>query len=836
MEPDNLKAEVDDNYLSPDRPDFPESQIENLNEHCDYYRSVSETKRYSLPEALSQHFSVVQELGDGTISGICHSCGATLKFTLRATSNLITHLKRCDVNRYEIYSQSRKCRRMRRGSPTSMEVANTNVPGFDFRSHSLDSTSQSSHKPIMRHFKIVESTPHGKITARCFNCGGHVKASAKATSNLIAHLKRCSASRFERYCRDRGRKKSLNSQFDMARLFAASGLTYHDQPVTAPENASRDHNALIRCQDQTSLTDGSRRVGAGEMARIVASDLPYRDQPLSTPEKTGYDHAVIRCENQPSLNGLRPVAALENSPHAIHSADRASCHQMFGAPFSKQRKMVKSLVLSVASDHVSYEILLKPNLRTFLSSADDSFVMPDANTMNKVIIPLCAQKIEEKIISELQHSTRVYLYSHLWKSAEYVTYVCFHVNFINENWELISRHLGSCASESKLLPPSMLEAIDRVNKKFNIDSKIEKLVVDNSFPLAGNASFLTSRRAVTNMPDSDFPALISFLPETIGSIAERLRFCLAKSLFCDEIRFAPILISIKKATDMTSAVRECAHAFAYLQQQRIEVASPCSFNDFVSLVGCLSAIGDHSAHYQTALSLLEAPLSQSLALSGTEMQILTEIVQIFKPFLAACKYLAEGRLRTIVPVAQNLSRSIDAIEHIQLTHCDVVRSRLTSLLTEHLEPVLSRDEVKTATFLDPRFKLSWLESQDDKDVFLSKVKTRISLHELSKVDSNTNANEGEDAVDGACQYYLSEPLSPMDTDPLLYWKCCPSTLQPLALLARALTPCVMNFSTAETRNINSTVVECYDKFPTSKDFCEQLLVIDRNKDLFNCCL
>lgn len=800
---DGLKVEVVDPFCI--REECPETQENLFESPLVNYSPTSEEKAYSLPSALGEHFSVQQAVGDGTMSGMCHSCGATLKFTVRATSNLITHLKRCDPNRYEMYCQNRKSKRARRSSPVEFgsvalaAASNCSWPANDttngdaqqvFERSDIQPTASwnTSHvsKPIMKHFRMYQLTARGNMTARCLNCGGDVKASLKASSNLITHLKRCSPIRFERYCQDRNGRRSYRCR-DLWQDPTDINLSSTILPFPAP----------------TSIEN-------------AWSDIPDRGVPQVTDKPV--DSNSISKE----------------TPPATHSADRTSCHQMFGAPQSKQRKMVKSLVLSAASDHVPYDTILRPNVQNFLAEADSSFVLPDRDTMNDVIIPLCAQKIQEKITSELQHVDRVYLIITIWIDKNSISHASFRINFINDEWIVVERHLGNYATESKLNPSSLVSMMEKVMERFKITSKAEKILLDNTIPFADDLNHIclvTSQYSSKNLSDCEFSTLLSFLPKTIGSVTQRLRKIVIQSIWGDDTTFSPIRIALKKAVNLIIAVSHSPIALEHLKRRSIDI---CDIRSLVSLLEAVTLISENLSHFNVVLGFLDSPYNDSVALTASEHEILKEISEIFNTFVTTVKCHGDNKIRAIAPAVRGLMTSFDSPNHFNFRHCDAIRSCVINLSKEWLGPFLTCDDVAIASFLDPRFKLNWLESQSDKDALLLKVKSLIaSLTTSNKTadPAQSSVTDNSDVINAACRYYLSEPISSMDIDPLLYWKCCPTTLLPLASLARVTLVCIRNFCTCETLDHISAWERCYQVFSDEK-LRGHLSFIDRNKHLF----
>lgn len=222
-----------------------------------------------------------------------------------------------------------------------------------------------------------------------------------------------------------------------------------------------------------------------------------------------------------------------------------------------------------------------------------------------------------------------------------------------------------------------------------------------------------------------------------------------------------------------------------------------------------------------------------------EISALKDLVTVLEPFEEALEVVEGQKTVTITaigPVIQGLTHSLKHLIHTaQLQYCEKLAKVLLDSVRERLDPYMEIKDVQVAALLDPRFKLNWISSQEQKDQVLTYAKEMLEAEVVHKEKKsarekrntydlaqglsenpeskrpklfsflpgspkaeNQHGSEGSTMSNNfLLKQYVEEGTQPFFSDPLLYWKEAPHAMNPLKNLARDILGCTATSAPSE---------------------------------------
>lgn len=112
-----------------------------------------------------------------------------------------------------------------------------------------------------------------------------------------------------------------------------------------------------------------------------------------------------------------------------------------------------------------------------------------------------------------------------------------------------------------------------------------------------------------------------------------------------------------------------------------------------------------------------------------ETSVLNDLVTVLAPFEEAME-VVEGQKKVTItaigPVIQGLTHSLEYLIHTaQLQYCEKLSKVLLDSVRERLDPYMDIKNVQVAALLDPRIKLNWISSQEQKDQVMAYAKEML---------------------------------------------------------------------------------------------------------------
>ena len=108
----------------------------------------------------------------------------------------------------------------------------------------------------------------------------------------------------------------------------------------------------------------------------------------------------------------------------------------------------------------------------------------------------------------------------------------------------------------------------------------------------------------------------------------------------------------------------------------------------------------------------------TLQLSIAELVLITKLIDVLRPFEAAISQVegeSKGTISTVCAVVIGLKKSMKAMilkPHI----CQILPRILLDQVNVKLNPYLNQEDFRLATFLDPRFKADWLQTDEERAI------------------------------------------------------------------------------------------------------------------------
>ena len=138
----------------------------------------------------------------------------------------------------------------------------------------------------------------------------------------------------------------------------------------------------------------------------------------------------------------------------------------------------------------------------------------------------------------------------------------------------------------------------------------------------------------------------------------------------------------------------------------------------------------------------------TLKLSITELVVITELVDVLSPFEAAMSQ-AEGEskitISNVYAVVIGLKKSIE--EMILKLHIFQILPRILFDQVNTLNPYLNQEDFRLATFLDPRFKADWLQTDEErallKEASIQSTKELLKRKDAIKIDSSERSSSSD---------------------------------------------------------------------------------------------
>lgn len=190
------------------------------------------------------------------------------------------------------------------------------------------------------------------------------------------------------------------------------------------------------------------------------------------------------------------------------------------------------------------------------------------------------------------------------------------------------------------------------------------------------------------------------------------------------------------------------------------------------------------------------PLFKEHLLSADEWSLLKELLAVLKPLDDITNYLSKSKFPTLSTVIPAYSGCIEEIQCFASTSSSIINAQVAieAKIGVYKKKVDANKVYKTATILDPRFKLCYFKGSKEypiiKQQFISDVKEfseKLNAESGNPVAAASDADAGKSSDDAPwitrmfkkakmtdieeeIRTYLSEPQAFKNSDPLKYWE------------------------------------------------------------------
>ncbi|XP_077966686.1 uncharacterized protein LOC144420852 [Styela clava] len=507
----------------------------------------------------------------------------------------------------------------------------------------------------------------------------------------------------------------------------------------------------------------------------------------------------------------------------------------------RKLRITKKLVSTIAYDCLPINIVESPFFRDLFYEMDQNYIMPSAESMKNCLLPEYASRMEISLRKELETYSRLYLTVDMWTkpriTSNVVSFLGVTVHFINDDWELKSRALGCSFFEGEVKVSAIVSAYENVVDRYNLRGKVRKLFVDNaaSMEMALDTSFPGFHSENINQINTTgriFDCDIAFrdagnaLPDG-NSFRQAQLLCVRDGLMHPEVQGSSMTFTLLKVSTLINSLSASQIGHAFIQERGIYLKVKNEVK-WMAQIKTLSSIVENPNEFNVAVNLLNAK-SRDNQLNTSEILVLRELLLIMEPFMEALESGdsdSQISISAIGPIICGLKQSLQSILDVGLKHCAKLAGVLLDAVTTRLDPFLDCDDVKFASFLDPRFKLEWIQSPLTRDQLLTNLRSTLrtelgvqkNTSEIMKLNETQHLNEisiqspkrprlfsclfsnsrrGQDEndfVSKCVDEYVKESVVPFHNDLLNYWKNSPKSLQPLKNMARDILPCSTSLS------------------------------------------
>ena len=461
--------------------------------------------------------------------------------------------------------------------------------------------------------------------------------------------------------------------------------------------------------------------------------------------------------------------------------------------------------------------------------------------------------MENELRLEMKDLDRIYLTLDLWTNRQMTSFLGVTVHFVNRDWDLKSRVLGCDIFEGRHTAVNIASAYEEIVTRFNIQGKVKKIVADNASSMVKafdvslpsfyvdqeeDAENLCPPSLVDEHEDTCLENILSFLPQRMGCFAHSQQLCVRDGFAHSEVKKSIISTTLQKIASLINSIKKSTVAAPYLRSKGIvlQTQNATRWNSQLKMV---KSILKNPLEVNNAIDLLSQKEQRNKKIMPVEISALKELVTVLEPFEEAME-VVEGQKKVTItaigPVIQGLTHSLEHLIHTaQLQYCDKLAKILLGSVRERLDPYMEIKDVQVAALLDPRFKLNWISSQEQKDQVLAYAKEMLEaevVHKeknLARERRNTSDlaqglpenpeskrpklfsflpgspkaenQQGSEGITMSHNFllkqYVEEGTQPFFSDPLLYWKEAPHAMNPLKNLARDILGCTATSAPSE---------------------------------------
>ncbi|XP_076819504.1 zinc finger BED domain-containing protein 4-like [Clavelina lepadiformis] len=299
---------------------------------------------------------------------------------------------------------------------------------------------------------------------------------------------------------------------------------------------------------------------------------------------------------------------------------------------------------------------------------------------------------------------------------------------------------------------------------------------------------------------ADLHALLTYLPERVSCFAHTQQFCIKDCLQHSEFAKSYDGKQLGKVAKIVNSVRKSVNATSYLQRKKITLRAQNVTRLNSQLVMLQSVLNDHE-EVNAALTLIQSREK----ITNQDYLALSELVSVLLPFKEVMQQVEGENIVTsscICPVVLGLLKAMEKLKNSNLHYCQKLAANLKDSVSKRLLPYINCPDNRLASLLDPRFKISWIEDDVEKEEAIRVLKTHVAsrlgkddeescrwmrMKTLQKSQSYLTLTEGlkkkrpRNSINEVDSYFGVETMH-FNEDPLMYWKKKSQELPTLATL------------------------------------------------------
>ena len=469
---------------------------------------------------------------------------------------------------------------------------------------------------------------------------------------------------------------------------------------------------------------------------------------------------------------VQPFSVVEERNHANTMKQLGLVQRKAGA--------TDELVVFMSCDLVSFSILDSPFFKKFVASLNPSYTLPSRRVF------------AEKLLEEKYLESKINV-MHLLKCVPFLTVSLDIWSSCQRSYfGLVAQYLKDCAMQQVVLCCKIIErgaSVDEVAQYFEetiqwfgLHSKVTCVVTDNvvcaanRFSLQGFGGENSNNEQMDdNKISASYQEVYAFLSVTTSSSFEYLLRHVIETGFESDTELKTILQKVSKCISYSPSPVLVPYGVEY-------------------------NISEWDAQLKSIRSYLKLSTETSvevhsdLTLNAYEKDVLKDMLDIIEPFEEAISFCKQNNALSagyVVPCIRGLRHYY---EKLKSEYNKLLVTSLKSGIETWLQTSEDCDSFKVAAVLDPRFKLNWCHSNEERLAIRSQL-----LHEASTINSQfiMSIKEENDApsrkrsklfsfmdlspmenqtssqsmhLDAEVQSYLEQPRIAEDCNLLEFWK------------------------------------------------------------------
>uniref|UniRef100_A0A1X7TPU4 BED-type domain-containing protein n=1 Tax=Amphimedon queenslandica TaxID=400682 RepID=A0A1X7TPU4_AMPQE len=472
----------------------------------------------------------------------------------------------------------------------------------------------------------------------------------------------------------------------------------------------------------------------------------------------------------------------------------------------RQKKITDLLIYLIAKDMLSPSLVESDAFIQFVSTLDQQYQLPSQKHLMTTLLTEKCTVIDDRLKQLLGKMDRVCITLDLCSNLQMKGYLAITCHFI-QDWSIQSVLLGCMSFFGCHTADNIARRCHETLDHYSLAEKISNIITDN-------ASTVLNVFRLPGFDDCSSPALLGEFNDVEADENEieavNLSECMAllpqhDSCFAHTIQLV-VKDGIKNARAINEVLTKAANIVSCTQK---------SINTSDMLEGEGQAQANIAKGWNSDIKVIRSLLSVPVEnlqlldcqqLSSYERVMLNDLIEILIPFEEATDALQEQDIVTgsfVIPCIRGLQAALDSLK---LKHKSAIVTDLLASLNYRMSCYESRDHFICAAILDPRFKLVWCSSNEEKmnmkSKFIEIMSNEFDNEELSSTSSAAGdsvqqpqpkrrklfsylpSTKTSSRINIEVDLYLSEPALPEEAKPLDFWKLNESKFPKLSRMAK----------------------------------------------------